>query len=402
MRKIIALAIKDVFLRFSSRSELLFFLILPIIFTFALSGGFGAGPGSSGNGLPMLVVNEDQTPLAQEFITTLDASTAVAVTITSAEEAAESFNDGDVLVYVIIPAGFSASVQAGQTTELTVWQVPNNSDAIAMAQLVQTAVSQVSQALTAATFSTGQAEKIKPFATDADRQAYFQDALSQARTALADQPNRLTVTQPATAVAEEDDNTLQAHQSAGQMVTWVLIPLLGTSALLAGERSRGTLRRLLTTPTSKAIFLLGTITGQLGLAMVQMLLLIGFGVWGMGLNWGSSFVGLLLMMLSFGLAAVALGTMLGTFVKTDSQASNLSIMLGMSMALLGGCWWPLELFPNTVRTAVTILPTKWAMQGFSDLVVRGLGVGDVLPETAVLFAFSALFFIVGVSRFRFE
>jgi ABC-2 type transport system permease protein len=69
---------------------------------------------------------------------------------------------------------------------------------------------------------------------------------------------------------------------------------------------------------------------------------------------------------------------------------------------LGGCWYPLELFPEAVRTVVHILPTTWAMQGLLDLVLRGRGLFDILPEAGVLLGFAAVFFVVGVWRFRFE
>jgi ABC-2 type transport system permease protein len=97
-------------------------------------------------------------------------------------------------------------------------------------------------------------------------------------------------------------------------------------------------------------------------------LLVGFGILVMGVNWGQSIPALIVMLVSFGLASVALGTMLATFVKTDSQANSISVAAGMVMALMGGCWFPLELFPETVRTAVRILPTTWAMEGLTDLV----------------------------------
>ncbi len=184
------------------------------------------------------------------------------------------------------------------------------------------------------------------------------------------------------------------------MVTWVFIPLLGTSGFLALERRRGTLRRLLTTPTSKTTYLLGVISGQYLAGLIQMILLVSFGILVMRVNWGSAIGGLALLLATFGLTAVAFGAMLGTFVKTESQADNISIMLGMSMALLGGCWWPMELFPPAMQTVVKILPTTWAMQGLTDLVMRGQGVSAVLLETAVLLGFAVLFFAVGVLRFR--
>lgn len=93
---------------------------------------------------------------------------------------------------------------------------------------------------------------------------------------------------------------------------------------------------------------------------------------------------------------------MGTFVKSAGQANGLSIMAGMVMALMGGCWYPLELFPPAVQAAVHALPTTWAMQGMLDLVLRGRGLVDVLPEAGVLLGFAALFFAIGVWRFRYE
>jgi ABC-2 type transport system permease protein len=108
------------------------------------------------------------------------------------------------------------------------------------------------------------------------------------------------------------------------------------------------------------------------------------------------------MLVSFGLASVALGTMLGTFVRSESQANGASMMLGMSLALLGGCWYPLELFPQAARAAANLLPTAWAMQGLNNLVLHGQGLAGVLPQAGVLLGFATVFFAVGVWRFRYE
>ena len=138
------------------------------------------------------------------------------------------------------------------------------------------------------------------------------------------------------------------------------------------------------------------------MALVQMLLLVGFGILVMKLNWGREPLALAVMMVSSALAAAALGTALGTFVKTEGQAGGLSVMTGMVMALLGGCWYPGELFPQFVRTAVKILPTTWSMQGMLDIVARGQGLVQILPVAAVLLGFAAVFFFIGIRRFRYE
>ena len=78
------------------------------------------------------------------------------------------------------------------------------------------------------------------------------------------------------------------------------------------------------------------------------------------------------------------------------------LFTGMVMALLGGCWYPLEMFPQTVQNIVKILPTTWAMRGLLDLVLRGQGMAAILPEAGILLGFAAVFFGIGIWRFRYE
>jgi len=182
----------------------------------------------------------------------------------------------------------------------------------------------------------------------------------------------------------------------------VFIPLIGLSSMFAMERQLGTLRRVLVTPTAKSTYLAGTVLGQVLTAVVQMALLVGFGALVLKLKWGNAPAATALIIITSALAAGALGTMLGTFVKTEAQGNGLSIMIGMVMAMMGGCWYPIELFPGAIRSAAQALPTYWSMQGMLDILVRGQGVQGVLLESAVLLGFALVFFIVGVLRFRYE
>jgi ABC-2 type transport system permease protein len=398
LRKIAAIAWKDAIIRFSSRSEILFFLVLPIVFTLILGNSSAAG-GDSAVSLP--VVNEDGSELAAELIAALERSEALDISVLERQEAETLFNDEAASALLIIPAGFENALLAGEPAAISLQKAPNDNNAEAVDQAISAAVGTVTQALTAANTSLKTAESIQPFASEADRQDYFSASLDLARSRIAEAPRRLLLTRPEKG-AETQAFDLAAHQSAGQLITWVFIPLLGVAGLLAFERSQGTLRRVLTTPTSRATYLLGTLSGQFIAGLVQMGLLVGFGILVMGVNWGQSLSGLVVMLVTFGLAAVSLGTMLATFVKTDSQANSISVMAGMLMALLGGCWFPLELFPETVRTAVRILPTTWAMEGLTDLVLRGQGLVDILPNAAVLLGFAVVFLAIGSWRFRYE
>jgi ABC-2 type transport system permease protein len=279
-------------------------------------------------------------------------------------------------------------------------QQPNNINATIAERAVLTAIRRVSSAISAAQNAVNVRESKQPFASDAEKQTYFESSLELAQSIQEDAPARVMVIEGTTPDQIEYDP--RANSSAGQLITWVFIPLFGISALFAYERQQGTLRRLLTTPSHKATFLLGTISGQVAMALVQMSLLVGFGILVMRLNWGREPLALFIILFASALAAAAFGTTMGTFIKTEGQASGLSIMFGMVFALMGGCWYPLELFPPAIQNAVKVLPTTWAMQGMLDLVLRGGGLQNILPEAGVLLGFAVLFFSVGVWRFRYE
>ena len=398
MKKIFAIAWKDAIVRFGSVSELLFFIVLPLVFTYLLAGGTPSG--DEDPRIVLMVADEANTAISQQMIKELETSTAVRPEVVSRDEAQSLFDDRRADVVLLIPAGLDlASIQSG-SAEVELLQQPNNMNATVAERAASTAIRRVSSAISAARNAVQQRELIQPFASEAERQSYFEASLERARTIQQEAPERVTVMEGITEDQVEYDP--RANTSAGQLITWVFIPLFGISALFAYERQQGTLRRLLTTPATKATFLLGTITGQVAMALVQMFLLVGFGILVMKLGWGREPLALFVILLTSALAAAAFGTTMGTFIKSEGQASGLSVMFGMVFALMGGCWYPLELFPPAIQNAVKVLPTTWAMQGMLDLVLRGGGLQDVLPEAAVLLGFAAIFFSVGVWRFRYE
>jgi ABC-2 type transport system permease protein len=393
MSKIFAIAWKDTLVRFTDASELLFFLVLPLIFTFLL-GGAGVGGASA---IHIAVVDLDNTPLAQQLTDALLADDALQISAVGQTEAEKLFNNREASAWLTIPEGYAASLLAGEPVSLELRRQPNDTSADGAERAIAAAVSAANRSLAVAHTSLQAAQDLSD---DFDPTAYLSAGLTEADQFFAEAPARLMVTRPA--VETEGVYNQGTQASNGQLVTWVFIPLVGISGLLAFERRGKTLERLVISPTRRATYLAGMLVGQVGAALVQMAILIGFGVYVLGINWGSSLPALALLLLAFALAAAALGVMMGTFIKSEKQASNLSIMIGMVLALLGGCWWPMELFPPVMQSVARILPTYWAVQGMNNLSMRGLGAESVLLPALVLVGCAALFFTVGVARFRYE
>jgi ABC-2 type transport system permease protein len=404
MRKVFAIAWNDIRVEFSERVTWIFFLVLPVVFTIIIGQGLRGLEGSPGEGAhqryTLLVVDADHSSLSNELITIIGESPAIRPLVKPASEAQALFNQQQAAALLTIPSGFEQVLAAGQPVDISLEKLPNDTRTLVIDQALTAALSQVDSAVQAAQGSLSQAERIAPFRDSAQREAYYNAGLQRAFQLLQEPPAHTVLNQSPQATVEIAAGFEQS--SPGQLVTWTLITLLGTSEVFVSERLGGTLRRLLATPTRKSTILLGKTIARLGMGLFQMALLIGFGALALGVNWGRSWGALALVAAAFALASVALGTLLGALVRSRSQASGLTTMFSMLLSALGGAWWPLEVTPPAYQAVVKILPTTWAMIGFNDVILRGQGVTGVLPVVGILIAFAAVFFTLGIWRLRFE
>ncbi len=396
MRKLLALAWNHIRIEFEDRSTIVFYLILPIIFTLIV----GTALGGSGDGRSaVLVADDDHSALSAEVIDALNTSKVIRSSTVPVDQARQRLNDNQASALLTIPQGFGAALMAGQSIELDLQPNPQSSNQLVIQQEIRAASDRTSNAVLAALASVAERDRIKPFIDAAERQQYFDQSLSMARDVLKNPPARVEATTSSLTAPETDSYT---QSSAGQLVTWTLTTLLGVAGFLVYERVMGTSRRLAVTPTSKATILGGNILGRFVMGFVQMIVLIGFGASVLKVNWGQSPLALIVLLITFALAATAFGMMLATFCRTNSQANGLAIMFSMLFAALGGCWWPLEITPPIYQTVVKVLPSTWAMQGFTDVIVRGKGLIDILPVAGILLVFAVIFFTVGIRRLRFD
>jgi ABC-2 type transport system permease protein len=61
-----------------------------------------------------------------------------------------------------------------------------------------------------------------------------------------------------------------------------------------------------------------------------------------------------------------------------------------------------EIVPELMRTVGHISPVAWAMDGYTSLIFENGDLETVYPSILVLLAAAAVFFVLGVRRFRYE
>jgi len=55
-----------------------------------------------------------------------------------------------------------------------------------------------------------------------------------------------------------------------------------------------------------------------------------------------------------------------------------------------------------MKTLSLFTPHAWALAGYHDIIIRGLGMKDVVTEVFILLGFASFFFVIALWRFRFD
>jgi ABC-2 type transport system permease protein len=186
------------------------------------------------------------------------------------------------------------------------------------------------------------------------------------------------------------------------MVQFALAGLIGAAEVLVLERSSGSLRRLLTTALSRKEILMGHYLAMAVMIFVQFTILILFAQIFLEVPYFSAPSATLLITLTTTLFTASMGLLIGTIAKTPEQVIMFSLIPMFILSGLGGAWVPLEFTNQTFELIGHFTPLAWAMDGFQNIIIRGLGLESVLIPSLVLVCFALACFALAIWRFKFE
>lgn len=410
MSQILAIAYNYVYISLRTPITILMAFVMPIVFTAVLGAAFSGFGDETDSRSAILLVDEDGGQLASEVRSVLERSEVLRLYTDSSDDPLPTSRQValDALStyqrVLILPTNFSDRVLAGTAITAEFHVEDNDPTNMAAEQEIAFILDEVSNAAGSAKMATEQAALLKPFATPDEEAAYFAEMLSRAQEELAKRPISVVSVTAMTGIDTDETQIPEGTQqsSPGNLVMFGMITLLSAAIVLVEERTDGTLRRLVVSPLKKATILAGKTLGPLSVGLIQMVILILVGQFVFGVPWGRSPVALLIMVLSFDLAIVSLGILLSTVVRNTNQAVAVMIMASMAMAALGGAWWPMEIVPPFMKTLGHFFPSAWAMDGFTNIIVRGVGVSGILLPATVLLGYAVVFFVLGIWRFRYE
>ncbi len=419
MRKILQIAVNDLRVILADRSILINLILIPI--GLALAVGYANGAGSSGQSTPTRtiidVLDDDQSALSSQFVDALrgllpnsrlcpldntpdNACQLGGATLDSAL-AERRLKAHTARALIEIPADFGAKLASGQNVSAVYRSDEGVNDPSVWLQAAQTAAQRVGGAVAAARIGTDVISSLSASALTADKATLTQAINQRASTLWAQNPITVQTVEAAQPASAQPTRSGFSQSIPGMASMYVMFAVLPAMAAFIEERRNWTLQRLITMPLRRSQVLGGKLLARFALGMVQYGIIFGFGLL-IGVRYGSSALAIIVVMAAYTACITALALALMTLLRSSGQARGLTLFLTLTLAPLGGAWWPLEIVPGWMRALGHLSPLAWAMDGFNTLIFHGGGLGAVIGPVTVLIGASVALFAFGVARFRYE
>ncbi|MBN1390377.1 MAG: ABC transporter permease [Candidatus Thermoplasmatota archaeon] len=173
-------------------------------------------------------------------------------------------------------------------------------------------------------------------------------------------------------------------------VVFLLTTLL-TLITFVGERTNGTLDRLLASSVTEGEIVLGYAVAFSMIGMVQVAILLSLAMLVFDIIVvGNPLIAFLIASL-LAVVSVSLGILLSSLAQREAQAIQFFPFLVLPAFLLSGVFWPLEAIPEWLRPVSYIVPVTYAVEGLRSVLLRGWGLTDIWFDILILVLFALVF-----------
>jgi ABC-type multidrug transport system permease subunit len=319
--------------------------------------------------IPTVIFDQSQTQESRALVTQFGATSYLKVRrdVHSRDELQHAIVAGDAQVGIEIPPDYARNLAAGRQADVFV--VIDGSDS-----------SIASQALNAANGVILQ-ESIRRLMAQARHDALPVDA------------HPLMLFNP-------------DMRSANLLIPGLIAILLTFSGTILSafaivkERERGTLEQLMVTPVSPLAVVLGKILPYLGLAYVELLIVLVLMRVIFRVPFNGSVTLLLLLSSVYLLALLSFGLLISSKAATQMEAMQRAMGIMLPSVLLSGYVFPISSLPLPLQVVSYLLPATHFIKIARAIVIRGATFSDLVHPVLALLAISFVLIAVSARAFK--
>ena len=170
-----------------------------------------------------------------------------------------------------------------------------------------------------------------------------------------------------------------------------------------GDVASGAWLRLKASQVPSSIIVAGKIVGSVIVGLLQLMILFGIGrlVLGLKFQW-IDIPGMLAIFTAVALVATTFGVMLTALTRTAQQLNLLIYLFVLLFASIGGAIVPIAGLPRALQDLSVFTPHYWAIRGLRDIMFRGMGYESIPGNIWPLLAEAVIFFAIGITTFRYS
>jgi ABC-2 type transport system permease protein len=197
------------------------------------------------------------------------------------------------------------------------------------------------------------------------------------------------------------ENITQYNVVPGLMgVVLTMTMVIITALAITRERERGTMENLLATPVRPFEVMVGKILPYIAVGYVQVTLILIAAKVLFGVPMVGSLILLYLISLVFIAANLAMGITFSTLAKNQLQAMQMAFFFFLPSILLSGFMFPFRGMPVWAQWIGTCLPLTHFLRIVRGILLKGNGLGEIMPEVWPIALFLSVAMAVGVKRYR--
>lgn len=372
MKDILWLMKKTLHVTFRNKKNIILYLFMPLIGIFIALLAYGGG-GQQTN-LEVGIVDDDHSQISKDTIEFIGSLKNIELVSLKADQVNKEISSGKLDCVITFDKGFGDTVFIGEPTPIEITSIKGASVTSYLKAYLNQYIDNIS---TLGYVAAGD-------------QATFNKMYHEFQ--------RSSFTLSTKALEDTGNNTMMTNQAIGFLIMIMLISATNMSEIILLEKEKRTYFRLLSTPIDARKYILSNVFVNIIIMTIQAFLTVTImkQIFNIGINisyWEAIFV-----MFLFSFVAVGLSLVIISFSNSRASASALQNFIITPTVMLSGCFWPIEVMPNSLQKVAEFLPQRWILETLTKLQ-EGHAFSSLTLNYVIILGFAVAFFLIAIYRF---
>lgn len=361
-------------INFSKKSKLIGIIIIPIC---AILLSIVVSSDSSSKPIDVGILDNDRSIMSKDFIKNIKSQDDFKITLVSEKDGESKLTAGNIDCNIIIPRGFEKSIYSSRIKKFYVQSLKGASATVWVDNYTNIYLNNVMDAFKASGSNIDVFNKI-----------YKNNKVKAPVLSIKKVKNKAT------------DKEI-ASRSIGFFIMIVMMNASISSGFILKEKKNRAYLRIRSSKVSAKAYVLANICAGFIIAAVQIFaaLIIMVGIF--KINTYVQFWQLFIILLCFAISAVGLGILIVSFCKNSNSATYAITLIITPSCMVGGCFIPTNLMPETIQKISYFLPQRWTIDAIEKLQSGG-SFWSISSYILVILVFAITFFIIAAYGFNRE